>query len=174
MATTFTKIASVTVGASPVATIDFSSIPSTYTDLCLKMSLRTNRAGTFDYVTINFNGSAADFSLFTMQGDGGGGSPASYNRGTFGVNFIGRSDAASNTANTFANGEIYIPNYTVSQNKSSSIDMVNEDNSATAYANMTAGLWAQTAAINQLTITNGTGNSYVQYSTATLYGISKS
>ena len=52
--------------------------------------------------------------------------------------------------------------------------MVNEDNSATAYANMTAGLWAQTAAINQLTITNGTGNSYVQYSTATLYGISKS
>jgi hypothetical protein len=174
MPTTFTKIASVTVGASPVATIDFSSIPSTYTDLCLKMSLRTNRTGTFDYVTINFNGSSANFSLKTMQGDGGGGSPASYNRGTFGVNFIGRSDAASNTANTFGNGEIYIPNYTVSQNKSSSIDMVNEDNSATAYANMTAGLWAQTAAINQLTITNGTGNSYVQYSTATLYGISKS
>jgi hypothetical protein len=174
MPTTFTKIASVTVGASPVATIDFSSIPSTYTDLCLKMSLRTNRVGTFDYVTINFNGSSANFSLKTMQGDGGGGSPASYNRGTFGVNFIGRSDAASNTASTFANGEIYIPNYTVSQNKSSSIDMVNEDNSATAYANMTAGLWAQTAAINQLTITNGTGNSYVQYSTATLYGIKKS
>ena len=174
MATTFTKIASVTVGASPVSTIDFSSIPSTYTDLCLKMSLRTNRAGTFDYVTINFNGSAADFTLFTLQGDGGGGSGVSYNRGTFGVNFIGRSSGASSTASTFGNGEIYIPNYAGSKNKSSSTDMVNEDNSVTAYANMTAGLWSQTAAINQLTITNGTGNSYVQYSTATLYGIKNS
>jgi hypothetical protein len=174
MATTFTKIASVTVGASPVATIDFSSIPSTYTDLCLKMSLRTNRAGTFDYVTINFNGSAADFSLFTLQGDGGGGSVVSYNRGTFGVNFLGRADGSTATSNTFANGEIYIPSYTASRNKSSSTDMINEDNTATAYQNFTAGLWSQTAAINQLTITNGTGNSYVQYSTATLYGISNS
>jgi hypothetical protein len=34
------------------------------------------------------------------------------------------------------------------------------------------GEWTQTAAINRLTITNGTANSYVQYSTATLYGIS--
>ena len=174
MATTFTKIASVTVGASPVSTIDFTSIPSTYTDLCLKMSLRTNRAGTFDYVTINFNGSSADFSLFTLQGDGGGGSATSYNRGTFGVNFLGRADGSTATANTFANGEIYIPNYAGSKNKSSSTDMVNEDNTATAYANLTAGLWSQTAAINQLTITNGTGNSYVQYSTATLYGIKNS
>ena len=174
MATTFTKIASVTVGASPVATIDFSSIPSTYTDLCLKMSLRTNRAGTFDYVTISTNGSAANFTLMTVQGDGGGGSAQSYNYGTFGVNFIGRSDAASNTSNTFGNGEIYFPNYAGSQNKSSCTEMVNEDNSATAYINLTSGLWSQTTAINQLTITNGTGNSYVQYSTATLYGISKS
>jgi hypothetical protein len=174
MPSTFTKIASVTVGSTPVSTIDFSSIPSTYTDLCLKMSLRTNRAGTFDYVTINFNGSSANFSLKTLQGDGAGGSPASYNRGTFGVNFIGRSDGATATANTFANGDIYIPNYAGSRNKSSSTDMVNEDNVNTAYANMTAGLWAQTTAINQLTITNGTGNSYVQYSTATLYGIKNS
>jgi hypothetical protein len=174
MPNTFTKIASVTVGSTPVSTIDFSSIPSTYTDLCLKMSLRTNRAGTFDYVTLSFNGSAADFSLKTLQGDGQGGSAASYNRGTFGVNFIGRSDGATATASTFGNGEMYIPNYAGSRNKSSSIDMVNEDNAATAYTNLTAGLWAQTTAINQLTITNGTGNSYVQYSTATLYGIKNS
>jgi hypothetical protein len=174
MPNTFSKIASVTVGASPVATIDFSSIPATYTDLCLKMSLRTNRAGTFDYVTISFNGSAANFTLITLQGDGGGGAAASYSRATFGVNFIGRADGATAVANTFANGEIYIPNYAGSQNKSSSTDIVNEDNTVTAYQNMTAGLWSQTAAINQLTITNGTGNSYVQYSTATLYGIKNS
>lgn len=174
MATTFTKIASVTVGSTAVSTIDFSSIPSTYTDLCLKMSLRTNRAGTFDYVTINFNGSSADFSLFTLQGDGAGGSATSYNRGTFGVNFLGRADGSTAVSNTFANGEIYIPSYTASRNKSSSTDMVNEDSITTAYANLTAGTWAQTAAINQLTITNGTGNSYVQYSTATLYGIKNS
>lgn len=174
MPNTFVKIASVTVGLLGASTIDFTSIPATYTDLCLKMSLRTNRVGTFDYVTISFNNSAADFTLITLQGDGAGGSAASYNRGTFGVNFLGRADGATATANTFANGELYIPSYTASRNKSSSTDMVNEDNSATAYVNITAGTWAQTTAINQLTITNGTGNSYVQYSTATLYGIKNS
>jgi hypothetical protein len=170
MPTTYTLIASVTVGASPVATIDFSSIPATFTDLVLKMSLRTNRAGTFDYATINFNNSAADYTLRLLEGNGA--SAASYTRTTFSVNLIGRADGATATANTFSNNEIYIPNYASSNFKSISVDSVQEDNAATAYAGILAGLWSQTAAINRLTITNGTGNSYVQHSTATLYGIS--
>ena len=40
MATTFTKIASVTVGSGGASSIDFTSIPSTYTDLCVKLSTR--------------------------------------------------------------------------------------------------------------------------------------
>ena len=171
MANTYTLISSVTVGASPVATIDFSSIPATYTDLVLKMSLRTDRsAGAFDYATINFNNSSTDFTLRLIEGDGT--STYSYDRGTFGVNLIARADGATATASTFGNAEMYIPNYTSANFKSISVDAVQENNNSNAFIDVVAGLWSQTAAINRLTITNGTGNSYVQYSTATLYGIS--
>jgi hypothetical protein len=40
MATTFIKIASVTVGSGGAASMDFTSIPSTYTDLVIKVSTR--------------------------------------------------------------------------------------------------------------------------------------
>ena len=40
MAVTFTQIASVTVGSGGAASIDFTSIPSTYTDLCIKTSIK--------------------------------------------------------------------------------------------------------------------------------------
>jgi len=165
-------IASATVGASPVTTIDFTSIPSTYTDLCLKMSLRTNRGGTFDYATINFNNSAADYTLRVLEGNGS--STFSYTRSTFAVNLIGRADGADATSNTFASIELYLPNYTSSTNKPMSIDSVQENNDSTAYQDLFGGLWSQTAAINRLTITNGTDNAYVQYSTAYLYGIKNS
>ena len=40
MATTYTLISSVTVGSGGAANIEFTSIPSTYTDLLLKYYLR--------------------------------------------------------------------------------------------------------------------------------------
>jgi hypothetical protein len=172
MPLTYELIASATVGASPVSTIDFSSIPATYTDLCLKMSLRTDRGGIFDYATINFNNSAADYTLRVLEGVPA--SVFSYNQSTFGVNLIGRADGATATSNTFASIELYLPNYAGSRNKSMSIDSAQEDNNVTAYLDMFASQWSQTTAINRLTITNGTGNSYVQYSTAYLYGIKNS
>ncbi len=75
--------------------------------------------------------------------------------------------------NTFANGEIYIPNYTASVNKSVSIDSVTENNATSAIAALDAGLWANTAAITSINL-NGNNGNFVQYSTAYLYGIVKS
>ena len=43
MATTYTLISSVTVGSGGAASIEFTSIPSTYTDLVLKLSARSSR-----------------------------------------------------------------------------------------------------------------------------------
>ena len=53
MANTFELISSYTASGS-VASIGFSSIPSTYTDLCIKLSLRSsNTAGTYDPLQIH-------------------------------------------------------------------------------------------------------------------------
>jgi hypothetical protein len=75
------------------------------------------------------------------------------------------------TSSTFGNGELYIPNYAGSQNKSSSADVVPEENAVGTYMSLVANLWSNSAAINQITLT-ADGN-LAQHSTATLYGIKK-
>jgi hypothetical protein len=77
---------------------------------------------------------------------------------------------AGNTASTFSNIEIYIPNYAGSTNKSFSIDAVGENNATAAYAGLVAGLWSTSSAITAISIASTT--LFAEFSTATLYGIS--
>jgi hypothetical protein len=167
MATTFTKIASVSVGSGGASSIDFTSIPSTYTDLCLKVSLRTATVGA-EAVIIEFNGSTTGFTARRLYGQGAAVLTDSLTNIRFAI------DTTSDTANTFANGEFYVPNYAGSNNKSVSVDGVNENNATSAIASLVAGLWSNTAAITSIKLTGNGAGSFVQYSTATLYGINKS
>lgn len=165
MPDTFIKIASVTVGAGGATSIDFTSIPSTFTDLCLKISVRSNQANNANTLSITFNGSSANFTSRLIEGSGS--SVSSFSS----TNNIGNVQGTSTTSSTFSSVDVYIPNYAGSTNKSYSADGVTENNGATAYATLAAGLWSQTAAITSVGITI---NAFVQYSTATLYGIKNS
>jgi hypothetical protein len=167
MPDTFIKIASVTVGSGGASSIDFTSIPSTYTDLVLKLSGRSTAND--NWANISFNGSTASFSSRGLFGDGS--SSGSYSRSD-NVNTIA-NNTSSATANTFSNGEIYIPNYAGSNNKSYSVDSVTENNGTSALTSLVAGLRSNTAAITSITLTPNSGN-FAQYTTATLYGIKNS
>ena len=171
---TYIQIGStVTVGAGGASSITFSSIPATYTDLVVKASLRTNRSDgiLFDNCIMTFNGSTSGYSGKLLYGLSG--SATSINAGgSSSISFIYATSSYA-TSNTFGNTEIYIPNYAGSTNKSVSVDGVSESNDTAAITALSASLWSNTAAINQITIGQGTGT-FVQYSTATLYGISKS
>lgn len=170
MATTFVKIATVTVGAGGAANMDFTSIPSTYTDLYLNVSARgtSARASNGHFYSIKINNSSANLTQRYIQGDGS--SVASGTSSTTTGNYMPPSDY---TSNTFSNNYIYLPNYAGSNNKSFTTDSVTENNATESFQIMNSYLWAQTTAINQITLTPGAGN-FAQYSTATLYGISKS
>jgi hypothetical protein len=173
MANTFIKIASATVGAGGAASIDFSSIPGTYTDLCIKISARDARAVVASSIVLQINGSTASSGSYRrIYGDGS----AAYSDFSSGDTTVqsGHSDGNSATANTFGNVEIYIPNYAGSANKSFSSDGVAETNATTTYMSLVAGGWANTAAITQITIKPATAVNFLQYSTATLYGIKNS
>jgi hypothetical protein len=171
MPITYNKIASVTVGSGGAASIDFSSIPATYTDLKFVISSRGTTAANFTQIYATFNGSsAANYGRIYLQG---------YNSLTesgtnTGQTFMNWSfmNAASSTTSTFSNHSIYIPNYTSSNNKSISIDAVQENNSGEAVMQIIAGLWSNTSVINQITLTAQAGN-FAEHSTATLYGIKK-
>lgn len=165
---TFEKIASVEVGVLGAASIDFTSIPSTFTDLCVLLSGRQTGTALTASLNISFNGSTANFSYRALQGAGSG-TPSSFSGST---NYIGQTPAATATASTFGNAYVYIPNYAGSTNKSLSIDTVDETNGTTTYAQFTASLWSQTTAINALSLISG-NVSFGQYTTATLYGIKK-
>ena len=166
---TYTLISSVTVGSGGAATMAFSSIPSTYTDLVLLVSARTDEAGAnWSQSNITFNGSATGYTNRYLLGTG-----SATSSGTVGTTFVygGRGTGAGATASTFGNSFVYIPNYAGSNNKSVSTDDVTENNATAALAFLSAGLWSNSAAINSITIT-ASGCNFVQYSTAYLYGIS--
>lgn len=165
---TYTKIETITVGSGGASSIVFSSIPSTYTDLVVKISGRTNLSGTnAEGSTITFNGSNT-YSGKYLQGDGSSaasGSQSIINAGLF--------TAANATSNTFGNSEFYIPNYNSSNKKSVSADGTSENNATQAFTAFFAGLTTLTSAITSITIAGNAGGSFVQYSSATLYGIKK-
>jgi hypothetical protein len=174
MATTFTKIASVSVGVLGASSMAFTSIPSTYTDLCLLVSARSIRAQNSDNLDIFFNGSTANRSDLALRGSGT--LAVSY---TTSNGHIGYIDGALDTASTFGSASIYIPNYAGSNNKSFNNDVLYENKDASnggAFIVLDAGLWSQTAAITSITLntSSGAGSNFVQYSTATLYGIKNS
>ena len=143
MANTYTLISSVTVGAGGASSIDFTSIPATYTDLKLVQSCRISPATSYDYIVLEFNGdtTAANYNFIYLYGNGATGS------GSGNIKFGGYADAASATASTFSNGEIYMPNYAGSNNKSVSADSVTENNATAAFARFGAGLWSDSSAI---------------------------
>jgi len=174
MATTYEAIATVTVGSGGANSIDFTSIPATYTDLVILASHRsTNSAGAgSNALTFTFNGSTSNRSYLWFYAGGTSVGNANNTNNMLG----GIVPGTLVTSNTFANSSIYIPNYASSNNKSSSVDSVTENNSSTDNElDLIANLWSNTSAITQITlyVTGGTYN-FAQYSTATLYGIKNS
>lgn len=171
MATSWTSIASVTVGSGGASSIDFTSIPGTYKDLMVLLSSRQSPSSNQDTTWLNaINGSTSSFTDRVLRGDGS--SASSFNPSESPL-YIGQSPCATATANTFANHLIYFPNYTSSNNKTIAVDSVQETNATTAYCGLSAGTWANTSAITSLSFTPNTGT-FVQYTTATLFGISNS
>lgn len=149
--------------------MSFTSIPSTYTDLCVLFSARNTSTGQYAFYRFN-NDSTSNYSARFLYGDGSSNPVSATNTYTGNITSIGTS---GDTANTFGNGSIYIPNYTGSNKKSSSSDSVNENNATLAYAVLTANLWNGTSAITQIDLLPTSGN-FAQYSTAVLYGIKNS
>ncbi len=172
MANTFELIAAYTASGS-VSSIDFTSIPSTYTDLCLKMSLRTDRSAVPDQAKITFNGSTTSYSGMILFGTGSSVISETNSAAGAGSGYlIGENiNGASSTSSTFSNGEFYIPNYAGSTNKSISMDLVMENNATAGYQSLTAGLWSNTSAITSIKLQSANGFNFVIYSTAYLYGV---
>lgn len=165
MATTMTLIAKQTVGSGGAASVTFSNIPDSYTDLKVLTSVRNTSSG--NSFQLSFNGSNANFSNTRL-----------YANGSVAVSYAGSdvfvyANTSSQTASTFNNAEIYIPNYRSSNNKTMSIDTVVENNATANEMSLIAGIWSQTSPITSIGFTPYTGT-FAEYTEFYLYGISNS
>lgn len=171
MAQNYVLLERIELNAS-AASVTFSNIPqSGYTDLKIVCSTRQNTTGQ----CVRFNGdTGANYTWLRLQGDGA--NTASNSNATYGSpynTFIywAAQNYTSDTANTFSNGEMYIPNAFSSNYKSSSLEGVEENNATTARAAITAGLWSSTSSITSITIFPDSSGNFEAYTTFSLYGL---
>ena len=172
MPSTYTLISS-NVLASSATSVTFSAIPSTYTDLVLRVSARTDTAAAIESCYVQFNSdTATNYSYVLITGNGSAASSNIYSS----QNYVGSipADAATATSNTFASWEVYVPSYLASQKKPLSIFGVQENNQTSAFIRPTAGLWQGTSAITSISFTGTSGGSFVSGSSFYLYGIKNS
>ena len=164
---TMTLIESKTL-LSAAASIEFTSIPQTFTDLVVFISCRSTgtSASGGAYAELRPNSSTTDITARTLRGTG---SSVQSNSETI---LIVRITPTEHTASTFSNSLVYIPNYSGSTNKSFSIDAVFENNATASQQELVAGLWSNTAAITSFLLVPGNGN-LATGSMVSLYGITK-
>ncbi len=175
MATTYTLISSSTLSSS-AASVTFSSIPSTYTDLVLKISARADTATGAGHIRMSIdNNVSTNYAGTRLYGTGSGAFSARYSTGstTYWLAYDA-SEGTSYTSSTFANTEIYLPNYASSANKVMSEFGATETNAANANMSITASLFTGTSAISQIDLTPNSGGNFVSGSSFYLYGIKNS
>ena len=173
MANTYTLISSNTLSSS-AASVTFSSIPSTYTDLVLRVSARSTRAATSNNMNYRLNAATTNYSYTYIYGSG---SSAASARGTGDTyQYLATMGSANSTTNTITSSELYIPSYTASINKLSSRVSAFENNSSTTWEiDAGADLYSSTSAITSITLYSGEGNfSFDVGSSFYLYGIKNS
>jgi len=171
MASTYTLISS-NVLSSSAASVTFSSIPATYTDLVLRLSTRTDSASPTGTLKINFNNDSTTLYSFTrIRADGATASSGSSTGDAY--SYGGLIDGDTATADTFASSEIYVPSYTISQNRPISVFTAQENNSATAYLHVMANLYRSTTIISRIDLAPVAGN-FKSGSSFYLYGVKNS
>lgn len=174
---TMQVIGFIEVGASPVSAIEFTSIPSTpYTDLLLVLSLRSNLTSVGNIpqaeLRLQLNGSTSGYSIRRLYGNG---SSVSSDTNS-GESTLRLGESSNQVANMFSSHSVYFPNAFANVAKSFGVDQVTENNTTANNMSIGAALWNNTAAISSIRLTTAffsEGSRFDQFSTATLYGITR-
>ena len=168
MAGTYEIISTQTLGTA-AATISFSSIPQTYTDLILVSSSRSTSSGGYDdNVAYRFNGDTANnFSRTTLSGDGT--SASSFRAINEPALFIALQNLSTAPANTFSPNTLHVFNYT---NATTFKTVLSRAAISGSLVRACVGLWRKTPeAITTITVFSLSVANFAVGSTFSLYGI---
>jgi hypothetical protein len=168
----YESIATVTVGSGGSATIDFTSIPATYTHLQVRgFAQASTTTETFNpvYCRLNSDNTNANYYHHRLQGNGSSASSAAEQ-----FPIIGQIQDKFNSAQTYSGLVVDLLDY-ANTNKYKTIRSLygGDINAANGIVGLSSTLWMNTAAITSITLTLVGGSSpiYTQYSQFALYGI---
>lgn len=160
MAQTYTPIASQTLG-SATASVTFSSIPSTYTDLVLVINGGTVTASQDIYMQFNSD-TGANYSQTYMRGNGTTATSSRFSAQSNGwLDFVG----ANNDLNQMWTAQIM--NYS---NTTTYKTYLSKFARASSAIETIVGLWKNTVAVSTILVGTSSGN-ILANTTLTLYGI---
>ena len=162
MTATYEKIATTTLGSAN-ATITFSSIPATYTDLVLAMAIGTSNQDGIK-IMIN-NDTATNYSNTRLYGNG---SSISSNRRSSTATVYLDDGVAFSTGAGSNNSILQFMNYS---NTTTYKTWLQRGNNAANGTVAVVGLYRSTSAISRLDFTAVGTSTFVSGSTFTLYGI---
>jgi hypothetical protein len=154
---------------SAVASVTFSSIPQTYTDLYLVYAMRNKGRSQDNNTKVTVNGSSTGYSeryglAYGSSAQGGTGPTTYWAYSLF-------ENGGASTAKLFNNGYFAFPNYAASGNKIVYMECgCATSGSQEDFAGVSAGVWTGNAAISSITITPGSANIEVG-SIFSLYGL---
>lgn len=152
--------------ASGTASITFTSIPQTYTDLLITCGLRIDGTAT-DVFSVKPNGQTGTFATVNVQGYGNNSTVFSGSTSLI----AGGAGASGYSTNVVGNASIYFFNYTNSLNKSISIDSSPGNYAAPTRIVLTNGYWNTSSPITSIEIAALEGGTLQVGSSLYLYGI---
>jgi hypothetical protein len=158
---TYQAIATQTLG-SATASVTFSSISGSYTDIVLVVTIGNSANGTRDLVWNVNSDTSALYSTTALAGNGG---TASSSKDTA-FTYLRTNGSSNNSPSTCT--IIQLMNYS---NSTTYKTMLSRSNSTGWVMAANAHLWRSTAAITSITIKNESATNLVSGSTFTLYGI---
>lgn len=173
MAKTYELIGSVVSTSQPTLTI--SSIPSTYTDLKVVFTARSDRTNPDRRLWFYFNGSygggGPDYGIRAVGGTNTTTAGSYQDNNGSGGNFINGLATNADDGSTFSSGEFYIYKYAnTSQYKYFNGVSVLDLNVSAGYLAAHTGSWLNTAAINSVTLSASNYN-LMSGSSLQVYGI---
>jgi hypothetical protein len=153
-------------GTGSSGSIVFSSIPSTYTHLQLRVSYQDTTASSFQSQSLFINGdSAANYSWHYVLGDG---ATTYSNPSVSASNILGGQTVLTNNSN-YAVSIIDILDYANTNKYKTTRGLYGNDQNGSGRIQLVSGAWRNTAAITSLTIS--TPGNFTTASKFALYGI---
>ena len=161
MASTYEKVATTTL-SSTQATVDFTSISGSYTDLVLIMQVTTSSGGNYSRIRFNSD-TGSNYSATRLSGTGTSATSARSSNQTW-----MDIDNESFVNTTIANRILQIQNYA---NTTTYKTVLGRNNNSSNGTGATVGLWRSTSAITSISIFLESSGTFNSGSTFTLYGI---